>query len=130
MNGRSVPGAARCLLLLALFDVVLRVAGMRRSIALARWLGRGRPSGVTVEAGKVAARVAAAACFYPRRALCLEQSLALFVLLRRRGLAAELRFGVRPYPFHAHAWVDVDGLPVHEQPDAIGQLTRFTAAGG
>ena len=69
--------------------------------------------------------LATAAAFYPRRALCLEQSLALFVLLRRSGVAAVLRIGVQPLPFYAHAWVEVDGQSLNEQQDRIEQLATF-----
>jgi hypothetical protein len=43
---------------------------------------------------------------------CLEQSLALWWLLRRRGIAAEIRIGARKNEgrFEAHAWVDFGGL--------------------
>lgn len=70
-------------------------------------------------------RVALAAAFYPRRALCLEQSLALCVLLRWQGVAAELRLGVQPRPFQAHAWVEVDGEPVAEHGDLPLNLVAF-----
>jgi hypothetical protein len=63
-----------------------------------------------------------AGVFYPGRARCLEQSLALYVLLRRRGVAAALRIGVQPYPFSAHAWVELNGVPLSERPEAIQQF--------
>jgi hypothetical protein len=45
------------------------------------------------------------------RANCLHQSLALFSLLRRTGLPAQLKIGVLPgaEPLQAHAWVELDG---------------------
>lgn len=45
------------------------------------------------------------------RANCLEQSLTLWWLLHRRGIAAELRIGARKEAgrFEAHAWVEFDG---------------------
>lgn len=47
----------------------------------------------------------------PCRMRCLTQSLVLFRILRRRGLAAELRIGVRRVGdnLNAHAWVEYDG---------------------
>lgn len=44
-------------------------------------------------------------------ATCLRQSLLLYWMLRRRGLAPELRLGVRRESgdLDAHAWVEVDG---------------------
>jgi hypothetical protein len=63
------------------------------------------------ESAEVIARMAAAAArnvFF--RTNCLEQSLVLWWLLRRRGIAAELRIGARKEfeRFEAHAWVEVD----------------------
>jgi hypothetical protein len=71
---------------------------------------------------RVADRVAVIAAFFPGRALCLEQSLALYWLLRRRGVSARLRVGVHPAPFTAHAWIEYDGAPVNEDDDRIREL--------
>lgn len=73
-------------------------------------------------ASRIANRVAKAAAFYPGRALCLEQSLALLFLLRRRGIDAQLRFGVRPHRFIAHAWIEVAGEPLNERSEIVRRL--------
>lgn len=128
----DTPSMIRCVLLLLAADVSLRTAGLRRT---ARWAERLAGDSTVASASHpdalhaAASRLAVAAAFYPRRALCLEQSIALFVLLRQRGAPARLRLGVRPLPFLAHAWVEVDGVPVNEQPDAIAQLVPFPALG-
>ena len=51
-------------------------------------------------------------------ATCLRQALLVHWLLRRRGFAPELKFGVRNHAdvFDAHAWVDLQGV-------ALGQGT-------
>ncbi len=54
---------------------------------------------------------------------CLPRSLALQRMLARRGIASELRIGVRKESngaggIAAHAWVEVDGVPLGE-PQAI-----------
>lgn len=48
--------------------------------------------------------------------VCLPQSLALQALLRRQGLSAELRIGVRRADgkLQAHAWVEHAGSPLGE----------------
>ena len=61
-------------------------------------------------------------------ATCLVQALAADAMFRRRGLACELRVGVRvrrnsAVPFDAHAWVHCDGAVVI---GAIENLTDFT----
>jgi hypothetical protein len=52
------------------------------------------------------------------RTNCLERSLALRWLLRRRGIAAELRIGARKESalFEAHAWIELDGVVLND-PD-------------
>ncbi len=127
-----LPGSLRAFLLLALFDVVLRLRGLQSGLALARRLGARTPARTWPEdwTGTVGRRVAFAAAFYPRRALCLEQSLALYVMLRRAGAPATLRIGARPVPFAAHAWVEIGGQAVNEPQDFIAQLVPFPGLGG
>lgn len=51
----------------------------------------------------------------PYRGTCLSRSLALWWLLRRRGIETELRFGVRRQHnrIQAHAWVECQGRPLN-----------------
>lgn len=132
MSTPRLPGAPRAFAMITLFDAMLRLRGLQPALKLARRLGAQAPTrawqGEWTEL--VARRVALAAAFYPRRALCLEQSLALFVTLRRAGAPAVLRIGVRPVPFAAHAWVELNGQAVNEPDDFIGQLVPFPGLGG
>jgi len=50
---------------------------------------------------------------------CLPRSLALQLLLRRRGIDARLRIGARRVDsrLDGHAWIEVDGLPINENAD-------------
>lgn len=50
---------------------------------------------------------------------CLEESLGLWYLLRKQGIAPQLRIGVRKEngKFEAHAWVEHDGEALN-QPEA------------
>lgn len=55
-------------------------------------------------------------------ATCLRQALVVHHLLARRGVPSRIRIGVRPGPASGlafHAWVEVDGRPVSEPPDAV-----------
>lgn len=54
---------------------------------------------------KVAADYASARTLVPVPPRCLIDSLALFRLMLRRGLAPTMVFGVRPAPFAAHCWL-------------------------
>lgn len=59
----------------------------------------------------------------PVRSRCLVRSLALRQLLRERGFdGAEIRFGVRMQgdEFHAHAWVELDGTVLGDDPRHVG----------
>jgi hypothetical protein len=73
----------------------------------------------TTAAAEIAATceaVALATCFYWKSVLCLQRSVVLVRLLRRRGVSAGLVIGYRPLPFMAHAWVEVDGHTVNDSP--------------
>jgi hypothetical protein len=48
----------------------------------------------------------------PSDSRCLFRSLTLLCLLERRGISQTLVVAVRPQPFSAHAWVEVEGKPV------------------
>jgi hypothetical protein len=126
------PRALACAATLALLRLALRTAGLKRTVAAARRLGGDRaPIGSDPEelVRTTTRRIAAAAAFFPGRAECLEQSLALFVLLRRRGVPVELRIGVQRYPFLAHAWVEHEGRPINEREEFVAQLTPFPSVG-
>lgn len=64
-------------------------------------------------------RIALAGALYPARALCLEQSLALYCLLRRQGVAVRYRTGVQPFPFVAHAWVEYRGEVINDVAEHV-----------
>ena len=56
--------------------------------------------------------VHAAAVWYPKQTLCLQKASVTTSLLRQHGFHADMKIGVRKQPFHAHAWVEVDGQVV------------------
>jgi hypothetical protein len=59
---------------------------------------------------------------------CLARSLALARALRRLRIDATVCFGVRKFPFLAHAWVEVGNRVVNERVDTIrgyALLARF-----
>ncbi|MFE6176914.1 lasso peptide biosynthesis B2 protein [Streptomyces sp. NPDC056464] len=55
---------------------------------------------------------------------CLQRSVATVLLCRMRGVWPDWCTGVRTAPFRAHAWVEVDGLPVGE-PHRPGEYHRM-----
>ena len=117
----TAPSVARCALALLAVRARLKARGFAAGLAWAR-AARPRTADASLSAEDVertAWRVAVAAAFFPGRAVCLEQSLALYALLRRRGVPADLRVGVQVYPFHAHAWVELDGAPLNEDAETV-----------
>ncbi len=58
---------------------------------------------------------------------CLTRSLLLGWLLRRRGVASQLRIGVKMSngSLAAHAWVEYEGVPINDQPDVGEQFAAF-----
>lgn len=122
------------LVVLVLVKASLRTAGFRRSYrTFANAGGRSPSVGDRPADGalhrptpaQVAHSVSAAAALLPWRSRCLEQSLALCFLLRRAGYDAAVRLGVRPYPFAAHAWVELDGIPLAESPEHLHAFAAF-----
>ena len=63
----------------------------------------------------------------PFHATCLTRSLLLGWMLHRRGVASDLRIGVRLTQgvLDAHAWVECEGVPMNDQPDVASQFAPF-----
>jgi prolyl oligopeptidase len=64
-----------------------------------------------------------ACVLYFKTVLCLQRSVALTMLLRRFGLAAELVVGARILTAKAHAWVEIKRVVVNDKP-YVTQLYR------
>lgn len=109
-------------LLLRLESLSLRMRGFRRTReALERRLqltqsqpSRSEPAVETVE--RTARMVRAALHYGVGRPTCLAESLGLWYLLRKQGLDADLRIGVRKtaQQFEAHAWVEFGGVALNQ----------------
>jgi hypothetical protein len=69
--------------------------------------------------------VALAAAIYPGRALCLEQSLIVYYVLRRQGIPVQFAMGVQHLPFVAHAWVEYKGEPITDVKEHVQQFVRL-----
>jgi hypothetical protein len=60
---------------------------------------------------------------YVRPVLCLQRSVAITRLLRRRGVQAQLVIGCHLCPFKAHAWVEVSGSIVNDNREDLQFFT-------
>jgi hypothetical protein len=112
-------------LLLTAMKVGLATVGVARVVRGIHAVTRRRsmaPIDQTQPIDVITQSVTMAGALYPGRALCLEQSLALYWRLRWRGVPARLRLGVQPHPLEAHAWVEHRSVPIHEDHE---KLKRF-----
>jgi hypothetical protein len=90
----------------------------------------GAPESSLAEARAIARMVAAAASHGFVRPRCLEHSLALWLLLRRRGIGCDLRLGVRRADgrCEAHAWVEAYGVSLSDPDDPHQRFAAFDVA--
>ncbi len=131
----ALSGAERRVLLesaalLTLTAAGLRLFGLRR---VYRWMGRHTsrpapaqpaPDGAFPQRAAAGVRRAARPLPY---ATCLPQSMTLWWLLQRRGIQSELRLGVRKEggDLKAHAWVEVEGVPLNDHGDLRHRYSAF-----
>jgi hypothetical protein len=131
---RRLPPQEKAALLaaLALFPAVrvgLRTLGLRRVLAtLERRLPAARGA-EGADADFLALRTARLVAVAARLAggTCLARSIVLVTLLKRRGIPAELRIGVRKgeHGLEAHAWVEAGGAILNDGPDVAERFTAF-----
>lgn len=122
----------QALLLLPVVHLLLQCLGYFR---LARWVQERISVKTThksltvaekyIKAAEAAHMVSIAANHGLFRATCLRRSLALIVLLRRRGIECQLCLGARlnDHGLEAHAWVEVQGVVINDRADIRQQYT-------
>jgi hypothetical protein len=123
--GRTARGLfLRAAALLPLISLSLRLRGFRKTQAsLQKYLSTSSKEddfSVPSRVGLTVRMVRAAVRHSIGHPSCLEESLALWWLLGRQGIASELRIGVRKHveKFEAHAWVERKGVAVNE-PESL-----------
>ena len=104
-------------------EIALRVVSLLTIGRAIEWAFRSRRVADTTvfDVDRLARFAAAPYRLFRRKGTCLRESLVFSVLLRRRGVPAAIRFGVkREDGLTAHAWVDIPGIrseagsPFHE----------------
>lgn len=124
----------RAMILLPATAAGLRLFGFRRwQSVLARWgAAKNRRAekfpGASLETARMTARMVSAAERHgPGRPNCLKQSLVLCWLLRRDGIPAVLRIGVRKGSdrFQAHAWVEYAGAVLNDNDEVHQHYAAF-----
>ena len=125
----ALPAAEKRAALVALgllpyFALTLHLLPWRRLRDDAPLRAGGRGLAARVDPLRAARLVDAVAASLPLRPRCLARSLALRSLLRRQGVDARLRLGVRKDGslLDAHAWVEADGVMVGEAGEGYAPL--------
>ncbi|MEA2563806.1 MAG: hypothetical protein QOH06_5310 [Acidobacteriota bacterium] len=126
LSGRELGSLIRAWVYLLTADIALRFMALPR---VERLLAGGRRR-QALPAGRLAALVTAAARHHLLPMTCLPRALALQALLRRNGIPAELRIGVRREAgdLQAHAWIEAAGSPVGEPSPSYLPLVQIRSA--
>jgi len=135
---RQLPWPARgylleALLVLPVVKMALGLLGFRRcQFVLSRLVPRrvisaGEAVALQERSRLIARMVRAAGVHGAYHATCLPESLALWWMLRRRRVPAELRIGVRKeeQQFEAHAWVELSGAVLNDSDDVHQRFAAF-----
>lgn len=119
MAGATVAWSA-----LAGVDLLIKLGGFQRfHRALRSWPVRKRRQEDVEVVSNTCTAVDRAATYYFKRAWCLQRSATAVLLLRWRGVNAQLVIGVEKMPFYAHAWTEVDGQVVNDHPSIQKRYT-------
>lgn len=116
--------AAEAVALLAATSAAIALVPFRTVVARA---SRARETGDGPSDGAIVTRarriVDAVADRVPWRAVCFQRGLTLHLMLRRRGVASVLHYGIAKQPegtLKAHVWVTVGGRDVIGGEGAVG----------
>lgn len=135
LNRREQAFFLRAAALLPWLWASLRLAGFRRTHRMLRKFLRAdgvpalAPADSAARIEATVRMVRAAARHAIGESTCLEESLALWWLLGRQGIAARVRIGARKVneKFEAHAWVECDGAALNNPGDLHRHYAAFDA---
>lgn len=98
----------------AFYEVIRKVGGFHvRHNIIRQWpIANTNLRNESTELPALCEAVQTAAVWYPKQTLCLQKASVTTSLLRQHGFPADMKIGVRKQPFHAHAWVEVEGQVV------------------
>jgi hypothetical protein len=128
-------GDWRCLVSAAILLPCVGIATRWRSPArLLVWATSAKPAVRVLTADeiqRIASLVSIAANHHVLPTRCLVRSLTLARMLARRGVATDVRVGVRTddQGFAAHAWVEWEGLPLNDTADVPAQFAILDSPG-
>lgn len=115
---------AEAVTLLAFASLAIRLLPFRRVVGAASGLGRNAPPAPEdARPRRIVWAVRAASRRMPWRTVCFQNGLAVHLMLRRRGIASLLHYGVaqgKEEGLRAHVWVSVAGRDVIGGEEAAG----------
>jgi hypothetical protein len=102
---------------------------LQKSIEESSLISFSGPGKITERAALTARMVRAAARHGLGSPSCLEESLVLVHLLRRQGITAQLRIGIKKNvpQFEAHSWVESNGVALNESEALHDHYAPFEA---
>ena len=117
LDGRGVTLFWKAMSLLALIyiDVLANLFPFGR---LYEVMSRRRKAAIEIDpliVQRISCSLNWAATAYFKRTWCLQRSAACVLLLRLQGFPANLVFGVRTFPFEAHAWAELEGRVINDR---------------
>ena len=108
---------------LLMFDMLLKFRGFQSLIKKVEDWPTTEPATTDLETcRRVRAMVDRAQMYYPKKAMCMQRTAVVTCLLRRLGVPAEMVLGAQEYPTKGHAWAEVSGVVVNDNP---GVNTRY-----
>jgi hypothetical protein len=133
LTGRERRLLAQAVVAVPVTSLLVRWAGYRRVHDTLRRLVvvAPTPADPLAEAMTISGLVSRAADRSPLGATCLSRALALWLLLRRHGVDADVCLGVRGGTAapHGHAWVEYQGQPLSERDDVRNDFLVMNAPG-
>ncbi|MFD4835363.1 lasso peptide biosynthesis B2 protein [Streptomyces uncialis] len=97
--------------------ILLRCFPFRTAVGAARTLGRLPRRAATAEEADILFRtIRRTVRFWPGRAACLEESLAVHLTAVIHGMRVTWVLGARTAPAAAHAWVETAGIVIGQHP--------------
>ncbi|MDT7529072.1 lasso peptide biosynthesis B2 protein [Sphingopyxis sp. SE2] len=126
-NGRRI-GWPEIAFVRAQASLCLRFLGLQKTLARwqrlrLRYQNRKPPNDVEQAALQYAQGFADGRLLLPAKTLCVPDSLTLACILWRRGIDADVYFGVRLAPFLAHAWVQRGDMLLSDTLNTVGEYT-------
>lgn len=117
ITGRTAAWTA--VLVLAVMGIAMRVGGMAMLHRIVRNCPILGPASQERQPAIIRTWTAAldqAHTLYLSRTWCLQRAATLACLLRLSGVEGTVVIGVQTMPFYAHAWVEVNGAVVNDEP--------------